>query len=328
MKIIYSLSFVSLLAGWLLPIHFRPWVTSYQEFIAAISLFLLLFILIKNKINYINKTDFIILSLAIIPALQYSQNWIVYYGDALYGLVYILLFWLSVFAARNIENNQDGVNFQAWLGWTFVIGAVLSLIVAILQWLKISEGANIALFTPLRNSRPYANLAQPNNLATLFGFGLAGVFYLFENQKIKNYLALVLASLLVFGLALTQSRTTWVVAAFLPIFWFWQSRRMSLRTTCRQVLLLVAAALTGQAGEGLSGAAQATSFTDSWVQTFNGMLTRFYDTGTAAGGQWGAGFLATVQGGVPGQLIAILVGLVTPGVMAAMAAQGSRTGAQ
>lgn len=88
------------------------------------------------------------------------------------------------------------------------------------------------------------------------------------------------------------------------------------------------AALTGQAGEGLSGAAQATSFTDSWVQTFNGMLTRFYDTGTAAGGQWGAGFLATVQGGVPGQLIAILVGLVTPGVMAAMAAQGSRTGAQ
>lgn len=241
MKIIYSLSFVSLLAGWLLPIHFRPWVTSYQEFIAAISLFLLLFILIKNKINYINKTDFIILSLAIIPALQYSQNWIVYYGDALYGLVYILLFWLSVFAARNIENNQDGVNFQAWLGWTFVIGAVLSLIVAILQWLKISEGANIALFTPLRNSRPYANLAQPNNLATLFGFGLAGVFYLFEKQKIKNYLALVLASLLVFGLALTQSRTTWVVAAFLPIFWFWQSRRMSLRTTCRQVLLLVAA---------------------------------------------------------------------------------------
>ncbi len=241
MKIIYSLSFVSLLAGWILPIHFRPWVTSYQEFIAAISLFLLLFILIKNKINYINKTDFIILSLAIIPALQYSQNWIVYYGDALYGLVYILLFWLSVFAARNIENNQDGVNFQAWLGWTFVIGAVLSLIVAILQWLKISEGANIALFTPLGNSRPYANLAQPNNLATLFGFGLAGVFYLFEKQKIKNYLALVLASLLVFGLALTQSRTTWVVAAFLPIFWFWQSRRMSLRTTCRQVLLLVAA---------------------------------------------------------------------------------------
>ena len=47
--------------------------------------------------------------------------------------------------------------------------------------------------------------------------------------------------LLVFGLALTQSRTPWVVAAFLPIFWFWQSRRMSLRTTCRQVLLLVAA---------------------------------------------------------------------------------------
>lgn len=240
MEIIYLVSSLFLLIGWLLPVHFPPWLTSYQEFITAISLFLLLLVLIKNNKTRINRSDILFLLFASIPVLQYSQGWISYSGDTLYGVIYILLFGLSVFIARNIKNNEDGVDFQELLGWVFIIGALLSLIVAILQWLKISEGADIALFMPLRNGRPYANLAQPNNLATLFGFGLAGVFYLFEKNKIRNCFALVLAWLLVFGLALTQSRTPWVVAAILPFFWLWQSQRMPLRTTFRHVSLLVA----------------------------------------------------------------------------------------
>ena len=241
MKIINLLSAFLLTIGWVLPIHFPPWQTSYQEFIAAVSLFLLLMIMIKNKNNCIGVFVIFIIVIAAMPAVQYFKSWINYSGDMLHSVIYVVLFGLSVFVGENIDSNKKEVDFQQWLGWIFIIGSLLSLFIAVLQWLKISEGSDIALFTPLEGSRPYANLGQPNGLATLFGFGLAGVFYLFEKQKVKNYLALVLALLLVFGLALTQSRTPWVVAAFLPIFWFWQSRRMSLRTTCRQVLLLVAA---------------------------------------------------------------------------------------
>ena len=53
MKIINLLSAFLLTIGWVLPIHFPPWQTSYQEFIAAVSLFLLLMIMIKNKNNCI-----------------------------------------------------------------------------------------------------------------------------------------------------------------------------------------------------------------------------------------------------------------------------------
>ena len=240
MKIIYLLSSFFLVIGWVLPIHFPPWQTSYQEFIAAISLLLLLIVLIKNNTSRIGISGIFIIAIAAIPAVQYSQGWIHYSGDMLHSMIYIVLFGLSVFVGRNIEKNKDDIDFEQLLGWVFIVGALLSLIVAMLQWLKISEGADIALFTPLRNGRPYANLGQPNNLATLFGFGLAGVFYLFEKNKIKNCFALVLAGLLAFGLALTQSRTPWVVAAILPFFWLWQSRRMPLRTTSRHVLLLVA----------------------------------------------------------------------------------------
>ncbi len=240
MKIICLTSFVFFLLGWILPIHFSPWLTFHQEVIAAISLFLFLIVLIRNSVNNINKCGIFLLLLSVIPILQYIQDGIFYFGDALRSVIYILLFVLSIFIAENIENNKNEVNFQQVLSVVFIVGALFSLVIAILQWLKFSEGADIALFMPLRNGRPYANLGQPNNLATVFGFGLAGVFYLFEKEKIKNYLALVLALLLIFGLALTQSRTPWVVAAILPFFWLWQSRRMPLRTTSGHVLLLVA----------------------------------------------------------------------------------------
>ena len=54
----------------------------------------------------------------------------------------------------------------------------------------------------------------------------------------------------------------------------------------------------------------------------------FENTGKSSGGAWGAGFLATVEAGVPAQLVGMLANLVTPAVMANLAAQGSRTGAQ
>ena len=241
MKIIYLISSIFFVIGWVLPIHFPPWQTSYQEFISVIALFLLLIILLKMNNKHIGKGEVFLLLLAAIPVLQISQDFILYSGDMLHSTIYIILFGISVFLGKNIENNKDGIDFQQWMGWTLIIGALLSLVIATLQWLKISEGANIALFTPLENGRPYANLGQPNNLATLFGFGLAGVFYLFEKEKLKNHLALVLALLLIFGLALTQSRTPWVVASILPFFWIWQSQRLPLRTTSGHVLLLVVA---------------------------------------------------------------------------------------
>lgn len=88
------------------------------------------------------------------------------------------------------------------------------------------------------------------------------------------------------------------------------------------------AGLTGTAGQGLDGATQAEGFTNSWVAAMVAMSARYYDSGSSSGSQWGAGFLATVEGGVPAALIGILAALVTPAVMASLAANGSRTGAQ
>lgn len=81
-------------------------------------------------------------------------------------------------------------------------------------------------------------------------------------------------------------------------------------------------------GEGADGGVQAESFVSGWVATMNKLYTRIYETGAESGTQWGAGFMATVESGIPGALIGILVALVTPGVMAQMAQQQSAAAAR
>ena len=80
-------------------------------------------------------------------------------------------------------------------------------------------------------------------------------------------------------------------------------------------------------GTGMDGGVAAASFTDAFIGTMAAMLERFKGAGNSAGAQWGIGFMGAVEGGVPSQLIGLLVTLITPGVMANMAAGSSRTGA-
>lgn len=238
---LYSfLSSIFLLIGWILPISFRPWNNLHQEVATALSLFFLS-ICIKNNGKFNVELLVVFIVIGLMPLMQYSANVVYYFGDAIAACIYILLFCLSVFVGGNINNHLDNsIDFCEYLSIVFLLGGLVSVIIAIFQWTGLSNGIDISWIMPLKGSRPYANLGQPNNLATLFGFGIAGIFYLFEKNKIQNSLALILALLLIFGLALTQSRTPWILTAVLPFFWLWQSKRISLRTSPRHVLLLAA----------------------------------------------------------------------------------------
>ena len=63
--------------------------------------------------------------------------------------------------------------------------------------------------------RPFANIAQPNQLALLLCFGLAAIWWFRQRQKIHGGLAIAFAAFILWGLALTQSRIGWII---LPLF--------------------------------------------------------------------------------------------------------------
>ncbi len=74
--------------------------------------------------NRIGKGVFFCVLVAI-PALQSSQGFIIYSGDMLHSTMYIVLFAISVFIGKNIKNNKSDIDFQQWMGWTLIIGALL-----------------------------------------------------------------------------------------------------------------------------------------------------------------------------------------------------------
>lgn len=92
---------------------------------------------------------------------------------------------------------------------------------------------------------------------------------------------------------------------------------------------------------GTKPATDATSLADGLSQATNGKALiqqiatqmeaaaeRMRTAGNSAGSVWGIGFMATVENSVATPLINLLVALVTPGVMAAVAAQQSQTEAK
>jgi len=237
-SIILGLACFAILLSWLLPSHFRPWATAYQELLAAIGLLLVCAALLVIRDCRLPLASILIACLAVIPVLQLSAGILNYAGDAWISVSYILALALAIFAGYNLQvtsQGQSSTAFAEHIAWTLLLGCVISAVLAVIQWLGF---ASFEWISPIQNpARPFANLAQPNNLATLLGMGLMSLLFLFEQRKIYRLPAVLLALFLLFGLALTQSRTPWLTAIFIFGFWFWQQRHLKLRVTTRQMLL-------------------------------------------------------------------------------------------
>lgn len=78
---------------------------------------------------------------------------------------------------------------------------------------------------------------------------------------------------------------------------------------------------------GPDGATSGTTFVGAWVQVVTGMVEEFDGAGRTVGAAFSSGFLST-QPALLDAWASALVGKLIPAVVAALAAQGSRTGAQ
>lgn len=242
MRITLFFSSLFLLLAWLLPSHFLPWVTAYQELLTGIALVMSLAGLWlaagRHRLPFFALACLI---LAAVPFLQFIGGLLIYAGDAWFGSIYIVALAVSVVIGYNLQNNSQfnlSIDFASAFAWLLLAGALTSVALAFSQWL--GYGDLYWVFPLPDGSRPSANLAQPNNLATMLGMGLAAVLYLFEQQKLKRIVATVLAVVILFGIALSQSRSPWLTALFIILFWAWQRRSIELRLTNTHMLLWLA----------------------------------------------------------------------------------------
>lgn len=210
------LSAMLLSAAWLLPFHKTPWTTFGSEVLTFLAALALLVTLLNQQIK-IPKPQLIALPILFIPLLQWGFGQVIYISNALLCTAYIAMFWLMIIAGYNLSLNDGRKKvFRAFSVLLVFIGLISSLI-AILQWLQLSS-----YFSPymniLKGNRPYANFAQPNNLATFLSMGLLGCLYFYEKRIVPNLVLVPMSLIFIFTIALTQSRTSWVVCLFILVY--------------------------------------------------------------------------------------------------------------
>lgn len=224
MLIINILIFSLLILAWLLPNHYLPWLSAYQELCMFLVALLFIFLLIlKNKI-YVPKIAYGILLIFLIPIIQFFLGIIHNLGDALLTSMYIGFFLIALIGGYSISKlkHENRTKILIFFLISFLFSSIVSVGLQLNQWLLLDGNIWIVDLAP--NARPFANVAQPNLLSTLLIIGLFSVFYFYENNKINKFSASLAAIFILFGIALTFSRTAWVFCIIFIVSYLFKKR--------------------------------------------------------------------------------------------------------
>ena len=228
----YVLVVLLLLLSWLLPLHILPWTSWHQEVLVFVAVILAYAAFLRQEWGRshleLPRLAVWFLALAGVVTCQGMLGTVTYAGDALVLMAY-LIFGILVLMVGYAQKPSSGAAtcLALMLVFTGVISTVLALVQVLDVW-DLGEWASLIRRTMLLR-RPAANLGQPNHLATLLLFALAGLAYLKIQGRVQAGLTGFLAVVLLSGLVLTESRTG-ALGVLLLGGWWWHYQRPSGRS--------------------------------------------------------------------------------------------------
>lgn len=226
-------------AVWLIPSFSPPWSNFDRELVAGLlTVGLGGALLIASRSRWVlTPASLALLLAAVVPAVQWATGLLYFTGDAWIASLYLLGFSLAI--AVGVRAAQSGSRgWPAALQLAIGVAAIVSVGIALKQWLQLDELELWTLDLP-PGARPFANLGQPNLLATLLCWGLLAVWSAYLQGTIRAGVALLAAAYLLVGVAATQSRTSWLILAmFLAAAWVFRTPLGSKRYRHGLLLLL------------------------------------------------------------------------------------------
>jgi O-antigen ligase len=236
----WTLWIAAVAGSWLLPTHIAPWTAYHHDLAMALALVPLGAWLIVDSKRPVTLDPLALGALiaACIPLLQFRFGLIYFLGDAVVACAYLVGFALAVLTGARLEEAYPGrlvnVLFAA-----FGLAAILSVGIELYQWQRLDDlGLLISNLGTL--ARPFGNLNQPNQLATLLAWGLVAIWWAYLSGRVRGWIAASAAAYILLGMVLTQSRTAWLHLLVIGVAaWFY---RGPLRTR-RYAVALVAAAI-------------------------------------------------------------------------------------
>ena len=230
---------LALLLAWLVPDHRRPWPAFYADLLAFVALLLLataLFVLSKPRLtdksgkpskSRVPWPFLVLAATACIPLLQYAFGIIYFRGDAMMAFCFLWGLAAAYLAGYQL-GEWNAFKAAECLAALFLTGGLVSFLLAIFQWLGVNP-IGIWLIDLKPGARPYGNMAQPNQLATLLAVALASALFLWERGRFNAWIAGFLSVLLLVGLAMTQSRTPLVMTVFFAAWFLFEQSKFNFK---------------------------------------------------------------------------------------------------
>lgn len=235
---------VLLCLAYLLPNHYSPWLSFHQELATALA-FAPLLAWACTRIAPIPAIAYGAAALALVPLIQLATGQLYFATDGWVPSLYLLGFALSAHAGAlctwptTLSPPAQGRPPAEMLWTALLLAALLSAGLAFHQWLMPTyRGIYIAEMPP--QSRPFGNLAQPNQLATLLLLGTVGLVYLWEARRLRALFAIAALFLLLWALVMTGSRSVLLALVWLLPAYALMHKRCHLRTTPVAVMAGVA----------------------------------------------------------------------------------------
>lgn len=212
--------------AWLMPNHFPPWsgfhADAWMGVAMAVGSVAVVWRL-KGAVPW-HGFSLVVALLVVVPWIQFAVGMLPFFGQAWMSSLYLLGFLLALQLGATWEAADPGQLVKA-LFLAIGFASLLSVWLQLYTWLGQWEGAVTDIWSMgYSGARPYANLGQPNQLATLLIWALMACLWAHVSGFFGKFSALLVAAFLLFGLALTQSRMGWLaLSAVLVGTWFWRS---------------------------------------------------------------------------------------------------------
>lgn len=236
--------------GWIAPNHYGPWTSFHNEapFFASVFLFLLGFVISADRLRLGVPAALVFAMLLVVVALQFAFGQIFFFGHALVSATFLSSLALAWLLGAHYATDGDARRFLDLGASVVVTAAAMSACLAIAQWLRMEDRLGIFIAERGGEIRPFANLAQPNHLATLMVMAIAAVGLLLANRRLHPWQATSLCVLLSFVLVATESRTGLLsvicVGAVLLLGRRYSSRKSTVQAVAVWWLIVFAFALT------------------------------------------------------------------------------------
>ena len=210
---------------WLLPNHFPPWTGFHADaWMGLITLMagITLLVLVRTEVNW-HPISLLFAFLALVPWFQFGAGLLPFAGQAWVSSLYISGF-LLVFMFGERWESANPLQLANGLFLALFFATFISVWLQLFTWLALSDGDITDIRSMgLSGNRPYANLGQPNNLATLLIWGVLACFWAYLRGILGGAVATFSCFFLITGLALTQSRMGLLAATvLLGAIWIWR----------------------------------------------------------------------------------------------------------